>query len=153
MLKPDPSSSDLHPATIPPPPCISYANVRNYYGPYTHCSLDKGVACAQHIQLPTHTCAHAWYECTSTSAHISKCMQTQESLGNMKFSGSLGSTSPGKCWVSRQSFAHVPCERIPRKYQDTTPGNGATTRNGDRVFLVKSRDSGHCNLCLSLQGL
>ena len=28
----------------PPPPCISYANVRNYYGPYTHCSLDKGVA-------------------------------------------------------------------------------------------------------------
>ena len=28
----------------PPPPCISYANVRNYYGPYAHCSLDKGVA-------------------------------------------------------------------------------------------------------------
>ena len=23
----------------PPPPCISYANVRNYYGPYAHCSL------------------------------------------------------------------------------------------------------------------
>ena len=67
-----------------PPPCISYANVRNYYGPYAHCSVDKGIACAQHIQLPAHTCACAWYECTLTSAHISKCMQTQESLGNMK---------------------------------------------------------------------
>ena len=41
----------------PPPPCISYANVHNYYGPYAYCSLDKGVACAQHIQLPTYTCA------------------------------------------------------------------------------------------------
>ena len=30
----------------PPPPCISYANVHNYYGPYAYCSLDKGVACA-----------------------------------------------------------------------------------------------------------
>ena len=51
--------SDGSPAGIPtdvpplPPPCISYANVRNYYGPYAHCSLDKGVACAKHIQLPT----------------------------------------------------------------------------------------------------
>ena len=42
---------------VPPPPCISYANVHNYYGPYAYCSLDKGVACAQHIQLPTYTCA------------------------------------------------------------------------------------------------
>ena len=40
-----------------PPPCISYANAHNYYGPYAYCSLDKGVACAQHIQLPTYTCA------------------------------------------------------------------------------------------------
>ena len=39
----------------PPPPRISYANVHNYYGPYAYCSLDKGVACAQHIQLLTHT--------------------------------------------------------------------------------------------------
>ena len=37
-------------------PYISYANVHNYYGPYTYCSLDKGVACAEHIQLLTHTC-------------------------------------------------------------------------------------------------
>ena len=36
-----------------PPPCISYANVQNYYGAYAYCSLDNGVACAQHIQLPT----------------------------------------------------------------------------------------------------
>ena len=72
----------------PPPPCISYANVRKCYGPYAHFSLDKGVACAQHIQLLAQTCACAWYECTLTSAHISKCMQTQESLGNMKISGS-----------------------------------------------------------------
>ena len=72
----------------PPPPCISYANVRNYYGPYALCSLDKGVACAKHIQLPTQTCARAWYGCTLTCAHISKCMQTQDSLGNMKISGS-----------------------------------------------------------------
>ena len=42
---------------LPPPFCISYANVHNYYGPYAYCSLDKGVACAQHIQLPTHRCA------------------------------------------------------------------------------------------------
>ena len=42
---------------VPPPPCISYANVHNYDGPYAYCGLDKGVTCAQHIQLPTHTCA------------------------------------------------------------------------------------------------
>ena len=41
------------------PPCISYTNVGNYYGPYAYCSLDNGVACTQHIQLPTHTCARA----------------------------------------------------------------------------------------------
>ena len=35
---------------------ISYANIHNYYGPYAYCSLDQGVACAQHIQLPTYTC-------------------------------------------------------------------------------------------------
>ena len=50
-----------HPITgrpdVPPPPCVSYANVHNYYGPYAYCNLDKGVACTQHIQLPTHTCA------------------------------------------------------------------------------------------------
>ena len=83
--------------TPPPPPCISYANVRNYHGPYAHCSLDKGVACAQHIQLLAHTCACAWYECTLTSTHISKCMQTQESLGNMKISGSHPGTSNEGC--------------------------------------------------------
>ena len=66
---------------LPPPPCISYANVRNYYGPYAHCSLDKGVACAQHIQLPTHTCARAWYECTLTSAHIPSVCKHKEALG------------------------------------------------------------------------
>ena len=37
--------------------CISYANVHNYYSPYAYCSLNNSVACAQHIQLPTHTCA------------------------------------------------------------------------------------------------
>ena len=42
--------------SLPHPLCISYANVHFYYGPYAYCSLDKGVACAQHIQLPTHTC-------------------------------------------------------------------------------------------------
>ena len=30
--------------STPPPPCKSYANVQNYYCPYAHCSLDKGVA-------------------------------------------------------------------------------------------------------------
>ena len=77
---------------LPPPPCVSHANVRNCYGPYTHCGLDKGVACAQHIQLLARTCTCTWYECTLTSAHISKCMQTQESLRNMKISGSH------QCW-------------------------------------------------------
>ena len=56
--------------------------------PAPHCSLDKGRACAKHIQLRTQTCARAGYGCTLTSAHISKCMQTQDSLGNMKISGS-----------------------------------------------------------------
>ena len=32
---------------VPPPPCISYAKIPNYYGPYAYCSLDKGVAYAQ----------------------------------------------------------------------------------------------------------
>ena len=40
-------SSALPSMYPPPPPCISYANVRNYYGPYAHCSLDKGVAYLQ----------------------------------------------------------------------------------------------------------
>ena len=40
-----------------PPPRISYTIVHNYYGPYADCSLDKGVACTQHIRPPTHTCA------------------------------------------------------------------------------------------------
>ena len=70
-------SSDMY----PPPPCISYANVRNYYGPYTQRSLDKGVACAQHIQLPTHTCASAWYDCTLTSAHIPNACKHKKALG------------------------------------------------------------------------
>ena len=38
--------------STPPPFCISYAEVRNYCGPCAYCGLDKGVACAQHIQLP-----------------------------------------------------------------------------------------------------
>ena len=41
------------PCPPPPPPCISYAKIPNQYGPYAYCSLDTGVACAQHIQLPT----------------------------------------------------------------------------------------------------
>ena len=49
-----PNRKPLPQAYPPPPPCISYANVRNYYGPYTHCSLDKGVACAQHTNMRAH---------------------------------------------------------------------------------------------------
>ena len=64
-----------------PPPCISYANVRNYYGPYAHCGLDKGVACSKHIQLLAHTCACAWYECTLNSAHISSACKHKKALG------------------------------------------------------------------------
>ena len=42
---------------VPPPPtCLSYPNVRNYYGPYAHCSLDKGVAYTYNYW---HTRAHA----------------------------------------------------------------------------------------------
>ena len=43
------------PEKCTPPLCISYANVRNHYGPYAYCSLDKGVACVQHTQLLAHT--------------------------------------------------------------------------------------------------
>ena len=45
--------SGLYSDSVPPPPCISYAKVPNQYGPYAYCSLDTGVACARHIQLPT----------------------------------------------------------------------------------------------------
>ena len=48
--------SSVDSVCTPSPLCISYASVHNYYDPYTYCSLDKGVACAQYIQLPTHTC-------------------------------------------------------------------------------------------------
>ena len=41
-------------APPPLPSCPSYAKVPNEYGPYACCSLDKGVACARHIQLPSH---------------------------------------------------------------------------------------------------
>ena len=37
------------------PPWNSYAKIPNSYGPYAYYNLNKGVACAQHIQLPTHT--------------------------------------------------------------------------------------------------
>ena len=43
-------------AIVPPPPPCSYANVPNEYGPYAYCSLDTGVACAPHIQLPRGRC-------------------------------------------------------------------------------------------------
>ena len=56
-----PQGDDAPCTIITAPPCISYANVHNYYGPYAYCSLDKGVACAQHIQLPTYTVASHMY--------------------------------------------------------------------------------------------
>ena len=28
----------VHPFFCPPSPCVSYANVRNHYGPYAYCS-------------------------------------------------------------------------------------------------------------------
>ena len=58
----DPHRFPKNSSLYPPPPCISYADVRNDYGPYAHCSLDKAIACAQHIQLLAHTCACAWYD-------------------------------------------------------------------------------------------
>ena len=60
-----------------PPPLY---NVRNCYGPYAHCSLDN-VACAQHIQLPTHTYARAWYECTLTSGTFASVCKRKKALG------------------------------------------------------------------------
>ena len=119
-----------------PPPCISYADVRNYYGPYTHCSLDKGVACAQHIQLLAHTCACAWYECTLTSAHISKCMQTQESLGNMKISGShpqaMKDAKPTNVRLANPSCDHTPCGTIAHAHHLKMPELGSW-EGGTRV--------------------
>ena len=39
-----PASSFFHSAVCtPPPPCINYAKVPNYYGPYAYCSLGKAV--------------------------------------------------------------------------------------------------------------
>ena len=50
-----PKHRELRNFCVPPsPPCLSYAKVRNQYGPYAYCSLDKAVACARHIQLPAH---------------------------------------------------------------------------------------------------
>ena len=41
--------------TLPPPLRIESTQKYGINTPYTYCSLDKGVACAQHMQLPTHT--------------------------------------------------------------------------------------------------
>ena len=73
------------PRMYPPPPCVSYTKVRNQYTPYAYCSLDKGVAYAQHIQLPTTQVSECMYECILTSTHVPKGMQTQEIVDNAKF--------------------------------------------------------------------
>ena len=44
-----------HSEKVPPPPCISYANVHNYYGPYAYCSLGQGCGLrTTHTTADTH---------------------------------------------------------------------------------------------------
>ena len=47
--------------------------------PTPSCSLDKGVACAQHIELPTHTCGGATCAETSNSAPLG-CIRLKKTL-------------------------------------------------------------------------
>ena len=47
-------------------------SARHHISARPNCSLDKGVACTQHIQLPTHT--SELYECTLTFAHVRQGM-------------------------------------------------------------------------------
>ena len=57
----DPSAlgcTHRHYSCPPPPRCISYANVRNYYGPFTHCTnVRLGNPSCDHT--PCGTIAHA----------------------------------------------------------------------------------------------
>ena len=41
---------------LTPPPCISYANVHNYYGPYTYCSLAINSGMFSDRSPPTDLC-------------------------------------------------------------------------------------------------
>ena len=41
---------------VNPPPCISYANVHNYYGPYTYCSLAINSGMFSDRSPPTDLC-------------------------------------------------------------------------------------------------
>ena len=43
-------------STLPPPPCISYANVRNCYAPYAHCSLAMNGGKFSDRSPPTNLC-------------------------------------------------------------------------------------------------
>ena len=63
-----------HAAEVYPPPFVIATQKYQINGPYVYCSLDTGVACAQHIQPPTHTWVSAWHQCTLTSAHVPKGM-------------------------------------------------------------------------------
>ena len=112
----------------PPPPCISYTNVRNYYGPYAHCSLDKGVACAKHIQLPTQTCARAWYGCTLTSAHISQVYaNTRQPWEHENFrltpmlAQAMKNAKPTNVRLGNPSCDHTPCGTIAHAHHLKMP--------------------------------
>ena len=77
---------------LPPPPrCISYTKVPNQYGPYAYCSLDTGVACARHIQLPTPG-TQVKKERIAWRAGASKGNMMHKDTKNQSYVGSSGQT-------------------------------------------------------------
>ena len=101
-----------------PPPCISYAHVRNYYGPYAHCCLDKGVACAKHIQLPIETCARMVWVHLDLCPHFQVYANTRQPWEheNFRFTPMLAqamkNAKPTNVRLGNPSCDHTPCGTI-----------------------------------------
>ena len=115
------------PSTPPPPPCISYANVRNHYGPYAHCSLDKGVACVKHIQLPTETCARMVWVHLDLCPHFQVYANTRQPWEheNFRFTPMLAqamkNAKPTNVRLGNPSCDQTPCGTIAHAHHLKMP--------------------------------
>ena len=120
-----------------PPPCISYANVRNYYGPYAHCSLDKGVACAKHIQLPTQTCARMVWVHLDLCPHFQVYPNTRQPWEheNFRFTPMLAqamkNAKPTNVRLGNPSCDHTPCGTIAHAHHLKMPLAEASVHHRD----------------------
>ena len=115
------------PRDYSPPPCISYANVRNYYGPYAHCSLDKGVACAKHIQLPTDSCARMVWVHLDLCPHFQVYANTRQPWEHKNFrftpmlAQAMKNAKPTNVRLGNPSSDHTPCGTIAHAHHLKMP--------------------------------